>query len=498
MRTVFLFIVALALAAPASATAATLTFDGGTLTYTAEPGRANSVSVRAIGGLVGVVAGDNDLFEQPPGCAPLDGPPNSAFGCPGVTRVVVNAGDGDDSVTAAGDVGVPLTLNGEAGDDDLGGGAAADTLTGGDGQDQLTGGAGDDVLDGGAGDDVLDGEDGADRLLGGPGIDLARYVAPAAAPRFTVTLDGAANDGRPDENDAIAADVENATVAGLRAGAPPLQVIVVPEASALTGDAGPNELTADDGDDTLVGGAGNDILTGFGGDDAIDARDGFLDRVHCGTGTDTVTADTLDLVDGDCESVEVANVGTAAAADDAPPTIAWKRPKAGARIRGNPATRLEVDAADDRGIASVRFLDGDRVLCEDKAPPYRCRFAPRRSDIGPNTLTAVAFDGAGQSASIQRTVTVGRFVPRLTMRVIRRGTTYTARGTLERPAAAAGSCSGSTVRLIAVKDKRTIATRRARLTRKCTYRIVLRLAPRNPGFAISFRGNSLLRPVRTP
>src|SRR4051812_8402559 len=98
MRTVFLFIVVLGLALPASATAATLTLDGGTLTYTAATGRANSVSIVAAGGLVGVAVGDNDLFDQPPGCTPLDGPPNSAYGCPGVVRVVVNAGDGDDSV----------------------------------------------------------------------------------------------------------------------------------------------------------------------------------------------------------------------------------------------------------------------------------------------------------------------------------------------------------------------------------------------------------------
>ncbi|WP_028067879.1 Ig-like domain-containing protein [Solirubrobacter soli] len=494
MRTVFLFIVALALAIPASAKAATLTFDGGTLTYTAEGGRANSVTIVAVGGLVGVRVGDDDLFAQPPGCTPLDGPPNTGYACPGVARVVVNAGDLDDSVTAADDVPVPLTIDGEAGNDDLGGGAGDDVLAGGDGQDQLAGGSGNDVLDGGAGDDTLDGEDGSDRLLGGPGIDRARYVAPSATPLYTVTLDGMTNDGRPGENDEVAADVENVTVAGLRAGVPPLDVIVVPQASTLIGDAGPNELTADDGDDTLVGGAGNDILTGLGGDDTIDARDGFMDRVHCGPGTDAVTADTLDLVDSDCESVSVANV---AAAADAPPTIAWTAPKAGARIRGNPATRLTVDASDDHGVARVRFLDGNRVLCEDTTAPYTCAYRPRESDLGRNTLTAVAIDGAGQSASAQRSVTVGRFRPTLTLKVLRSGTRYTARGTLKRPAALTGRCSG-TVTLIAVKDKRRIATRKARLTRNCTYRIVLYLGVADPGFAISYPGSKLLTSVRTP
>jgi hypothetical protein len=495
MRTVFLCIAVMSLGLPASAQAATLTLEGGTLTYTAEGGRGNSVSIGAVGGLVSVAAGDNDLFGQPPGCTPLDGPPNTGYACPGVARVVVNAGDLDDSITADDALTVPLTINGEGGDDDLDGGAGPDVLSGGDGQDELTGGESSDLLDGGAGDDVLDGGGGSDRMLGGPGIDLARWVAPAATPRYTVTLDGAANDGRPGENDEIGADVENATVSGLRAGIPPLEVVVVPEGSTLIGDAGPNELTADDGDDTLSGGAGNDILTAYGGDDTIDARDGFLDRVHCGSGTDAVTADTLDLVDSDCESVSTAGLGTGA--DDRPPTIAWTAPRAGARIRGNPATRLAVTASDDRGVARVRFLDGDRLLCEDTTPPYTCAFRPRRSDLGRNTLTAVAIDGAGQSASSQRAVTVGRFRPTLSLRVVRSGTRYAARGTLKRPAAITGRCSG-TVTLIAVKNKRTIASRKARLARNCTYRIVLYLGVSNPGFAIRYPGSKLLTSVRTP
>ena len=199
MRTAFLCIVALALALPASSQAATLTLEGGTLTYTASAGRANRVSVGTVLGTVTITVGDNDLLPQPRGCTPLVAPPNSAYACPGVQRVVVNAGDLGDAVTA--NVGIPLTLNGEAGDDKLQGGSAADALDGGDGQDAVYGGAGEDTLAGGAGDDTLEGEDGRDRLVGGPGLDTARYTAESTTPRFTITLDGAANDGRPGEDD---------------------------------------------------------------------------------------------------------------------------------------------------------------------------------------------------------------------------------------------------------------------------------------------------------
>jgi len=39
------------------------------------------------------------------------------------------------------------------------------------------------------------------------------------------------------------------------------------------------------------------------GDDTIDARDGYVDAVHCGNGRDTVMADEKDAVSETCEDV---------------------------------------------------------------------------------------------------------------------------------------------------------------------------------------------------
>ena len=481
MRTVFLCITALVMLAPASAQAATLTLDNGTLTYTASAGRVNSVTVGAALGAVTVVVGDNDLLSPHPGaCAPVIGVPgDSGFSCPNVARVVVNAGDLNDSISATDSVTVPVTLNGEAGDDDLAGGSAGDILTGGEGQDRLTGGDGDDALDGGAGDDVLEGEGGGDVLTGAAGVDTVRYRAASATPRVTVTLDGVANDGVPGENDAVAPNVENVAVVGLRFGVPPLETVIVPEATTLTGDAGPNELTADDGDDTLVGAAGNDILTAYGGDDTIDTRDGFLDRVHCGTGTDSVTADTLDLVDADCETVSVANLGNAS--DDRPPAVAWSLPAASARLAANPRNTLEATAEDDRGIALVRFLDDDRVLCEDAAAPYTCAYRARGEDVGRNTLTVVAVDTGGQTASAQRAIVVRRFRPRLTLSV--RG--GYARGRVVRPSGLTSRCSGTVA----------AAGRKAKVTRSCRYRI--KLPARHGKVTARYGGNAVMVAVRS-
>ncbi|WP_295579127.1 hypothetical protein [uncultured Lamprocystis sp.] len=64
-----------------------------------------------------------------------------------VTAVVVNAGGGNDTVTAP-SVTKPLTINGGAGDDTLSGGPQANTIIGGAGGDSIDGKGGADTLDG--------------------------------------------------------------------------------------------------------------------------------------------------------------------------------------------------------------------------------------------------------------------------------------------------------------------------------------------------------------
>ena len=109
-------------------------------------------------------------------------------------RVIIDGGDGNDVLNAAGaKTSTPRTgqaalitpihtrLFGGLGDDKLTGGIGNDTLVGGDGIDVLTGGDGNDALsgdlgndklDGGKGNDTLLGDAGKDTLLGGDGADL--------------------------------------------------------------------------------------------------------------------------------------------------------------------------------------------------------------------------------------------------------------------------------------------------------------------------------------
>jgi len=143
-----------------------------------------------------VVSGKSSALYVTINGRPMTGSPFS-----GVTKIVVNAGDGNDSVdlsrlylnaTANGGYGDDTligtagddVLNGEGGNDVLDGGLGNDNLLGGDGNDTLTGGAGVDVFHGEAGTDTLNAMDGiSDSVLdtGGGGDVVHRdRVDPAA------------------------------------------------------------------------------------------------------------------------------------------------------------------------------------------------------------------------------------------------------------------------------------------------------------------------------
>jgi Ca2+-binding RTX toxin-like protein len=271
------------------------------------------------------------------------------------TRFTILGGSGNDELAAAYDAG-PTTLDGGPGDDSVMGGPAGDSLNGGDGNDTVEGHAGPDSVAGGAGDDLVSGDGSkgmwADSIDGGPGMDRIEfdwsdgsYSAPDTS--VNITLAGAADDGRPGEGDDVRGveriwSHDEGRLVGTDA-AEHLEVVQITEPSELIGHGGDDTLRGADGRDTLNGGNGADDLDGgFGddvitggpgqdnisgdrrggdcgplwckypyGNDTIDSRDGERDSVFCGAGADSVTADTADVVGGDCETVERAEVAPA-------------------------------------------------------------------------------------------------------------------------------------------------------------------------------------------
>jgi Ca2+-binding RTX toxin-like protein len=109
--------------------------------------------------------------QKPDGAGSVATVEKTVFKLADVTRIVITAGDGSDSITVAGTkkypLAIPASIDAGAGRDFVTGGGANDTLLGGDGDDRLTGNAGDDQLFGGAGKDRLYGNPGADQLDGG-------------------------------------------------------------------------------------------------------------------------------------------------------------------------------------------------------------------------------------------------------------------------------------------------------------------------------------------
>jgi Ca2+-binding RTX toxin-like protein len=239
-----------ALAAPvAGANAASVT-SVPSFWYQAGSGESNDVSVSFAAGSYTVT--DSGLVsitdaDGAGGCA-VSG--NQAT-CPdtGSSGAFVDLGDGNDAVTVTGAApNTEMNLHGGPGDDELIGGPEGDAFLGGTGADTMRGGDGADIVDN------FDHPEGITADIGGGAND------------------GNATDGPPGARDDVGADIE-----------------------ALTGTFE---------DDTLGGDAGANELWGLAGNDTITSRDSVADTVDCGDDTDTLIADTLDVV-SNCEQVEL-------------------------------------------------------------------------------------------------------------------------------------------------------------------------------------------------
>lgn len=264
---------------------------------------------------------------------------------PAGLQVSADGGSGNDRLSGP-LRGVGVAFTGGEGNDTLNGGYLNDHLDGGPGNDVLDGKKGNDTVLGGDGDDKLQGDDlfvGSDTIDGGAGYDTVTgdWIQTDRSGGLTISQDGVANDGHPGENDNVV-NVERIEVTQaatmLAGGAPVFYRIFNVESgsSKLVGSDGADTLVAADhadeidgrgGNDTIEAGYGDDVITGGPGQDTINAdagsgacnflacrgpygndtvyvRDGEKDSVSCGVGTDTVIADAIDEVSGDCEKVD--------------------------------------------------------------------------------------------------------------------------------------------------------------------------------------------------
>jgi Ca2+-binding RTX toxin-like protein len=233
---------------PSIAWAGTATAASGVLTYTADPGQNNqiTVDVNTSGDLTildtsGVAGSPNCIRVSP---QLLDCGPVAAL-----VGVVVNAGDGYDTVQGESSLPawLPLTLRGEAGND---------TLRGGPGNDMLDGGDGTNTVDYSQASGPVNVDLGSG-TASGEGSDLLTHVGNITGSNYddTLTGDGAYNVifGGPGD-DAISGGTGGPDV--------------------LYGGDGNDTLHGTSGDDQIYGEAGNDVLYGEGGDDWLDGGPG--------------------------------------------------------------------------------------------------------------------------------------------------------------------------------------------------------------------------------
>lgn len=211
----------------------------------------------------------------------------------GLVRLLIDGGDGEDSLTGTDD---NDTILGGDGNDLIAGGGGNDTLRGGDGADVIDGGAGNDLVQGEGRNDSLLGSNGEDTIEGGNGNDTIAGGAgdDSAAGGFgNDFVNGEAGDDiiLGDEGfDKVIGGAGNDTVDGGR------------NNDTILGSSGNDKLRGDHGEDLIVGGGGSDTISGGDGNDTIDSGTG-ADAIDAGDGDDKVVGgqgmDTILGGDGD-------------------------------------------------------------------------------------------------------------------------------------------------------------------------------------------------------
>jgi Bacterial Ig domain len=94
--------------------------------------------------------------------------------------------------------------------------------------------------------------------------------------------------------------------------------------------------------------------------------------------------------------------------DTLPPTVGITSPADGSQVRRNDTVTITASVSDNVGVARVEFSVNGVLRCTDTAPPYTCAWRVPNSAGVTQTLTAKAYDGAGNAASDTRRVTVVR------------------------------------------------------------------------------------------
>ncbi|MGH8372269.1 MAG: Ig-like domain-containing protein [Gammaproteobacteria bacterium] len=149
--------------------------------------------------------------------------------------------------------------------------------------------------------------------------------------------------------------------------------------------------------------------TPFGAEDAVAPYTTSWDTTAVANGTHTLTAVARDAAGNSTTAspvtVTVSN-STQPPPDTTPPTVSMTAPADGSTV-SNTVT-VSASASDNVGVAGVQFeLDGAALGAEDATQPYAISWDSSTVANGSHTLTAIAYDNAGnQTTATPVTVTV--------------------------------------------------------------------------------------------
>jgi beta-glucanase (GH16 family) len=94
------------------------------------------------------------------------------------------------------------------------------------------------------------------------------------------------------------------------------------------------------------------------------------------------------------------------ARDTTVPSVSLTSPRTGTTVRRNTTVSLAADAADDVAVSKVEFYDGTTLLGTDTTAPYTGSWRTGTKK-GSRTITATAYDPAGNVGTASSTVYVG-------------------------------------------------------------------------------------------
>jgi len=140
----------------------------------------------------------------------------------------------------------------------------------------------------------------------------------------------------------------------------------------------------------------------------------------------------------------------APAADTTAPTVALTAPANGASYTTAQSVTINATAADAVGVTKVEFYDGATLLGTDTTAPYSYSWAIGSGNNGTHSLTARAYDAAGNvrtstavNVTINIAITPG--APTLSITAPANETTFTTAQTVKIKATAAGSLGAASV-----------------------------------------------------